>query len=199
MPTYYEKILEIARREGVLRTGDVVAEGIPRVALTRLERAGLLDRVGRGLYSLPDVDASEHHALAMASRRVPQGVVCLLSALQFHGMTTQQPFEVWLAIDRKSRRPRVDHPPLRIVRFSGAALTDGVTHHTIEGIDTPITDPARTVADCFRYRNKIGIDVAVEALRNYRGRRRGSLDVLIHAAQARRVATVMQPYLEALA
>jgi predicted transcriptional regulator of viral defense system len=199
MPTNAEKVLALARKRGILRTRDLVAKGIPRMTLSRLEEAGRLDRIGRGLYSLPDTDVSEHHALAAASRRVPQGVVCLLSALRFHDMTTQQPFEVWMAVDRKARHPAVDYPPLRIVRFAGAALTDGVHTHKIEGVPVRITDPARTVADCFRYRNKIGIDVAIEALRDYRRQRKGSLDALAQAAQVRRVAEVMRPYLEALA
>ena len=199
MPTNAEKVLALARKRGILRTRDLVAKGIPRVTLSRLEQVGRLVRIGRGLYSLPDTDFSEHHALAAASRRVPQGVVSLLSALQFHGMTTQQPFEVWMAIDRKARRPAADYPPLRIVRFAGAALTDGVQTHKIEGVPVRVTDPARTVADCFRYRNKIGIDVAIEALRDYRRQRMGSLDALAKAAQARRVAEVMRPYMEALA
>lgn len=199
MPTNAEKVLALARKRGILRTRDLAAKGIPRVTLTRLEQAGLLDRIGRGLYSLPDVDASEHHALVAATRRVPQGIVCLLSALRFHGMTTQQPFEVWMAIDRKARRPAVDYPPLRIVRFAGAALTDRIQSHRIEGVSVRVTDPARTVADCFRYRNKIGVDVAIEALRDYRRLRKGSMDALAKAARARRVAAIMRPYLEALA
>lgn len=198
MPTNAEKVLTLARKRGILRTRDVVAKGIPRVTLTRLEQAGCIDRIGRGLYSLPDTDVSEHHALAAASRRVPQGIVCLLSALRFHGMTAQQPFEVWMAVDQKARRPAVDYPPLRIVRFAGAAMTGGIQAHKVEGIPVLVTDPARTVADCFRYRNKIGIDVAIEALRDYRRLWKGSVDALAEAAQARRVAEVMRPYLEAL-
>ena len=199
MPTDAEKVLALARKRGILRTRDVIAKGIPRVTLTRLEQAGSLDRIGRGLYSLPGTDISEHHALAAASKRVPQGIVCLLSALRFHGMTTQQPFEVWMAVDQKARRPAVDYPPLRIVRFAGAAMTEGIQSHKIEGVPVRVTEPARTVADCFRYRNKIGIDVAIEALRDYRRLGKGSLDALAKTAQARRVAEVMRPYLEALA
>jgi len=199
MPTNAEKVLALARKRSILRTRDVVARGIPRVTLTRLERAGLLERIGRGLYSLPGTDATEHHTLAAAIRRVPRGIVCLLSALRFHGMTTQQPFEVWLAIDRKARRPAVDYPPLRIVRFAGAGLSGGIQTHQIEGVPVRVTSPARTVADCFRYRNKIGIDVAIEALRDYRRLRKGTLDALATAAQARCVAEVMRPYLEVLA
>jgi len=199
MATNAEKVLALARKRGILRARDLVAKGIPRVTLSRLERAGSLDRIGRGLYSLSDTDVSEHHALAAASRRVPQGVVCLLSALRFHGMTTQQPFEVWMAVDRKARRPASGHPPLRIVRFAVAALTEGVQTHRIDGVLVRVTNPARTVADCFRYRNKIGVDVAIEALRDYRRLRKGPVDALVRAAQVRRAAGIMRPYLEALA
>lgn len=199
MATNAEKVLALARKRGILRARDLVAKGIPRVTLSRLERAGRLDRIGRGLYSLSDTDVSEHHALAAASRRVPQGVVCLLSALRFHGMTTQQPFEVWMAVDRKARRPASGHPPLRIVRFAVAALTEGVQTHRIDGVLVRVTNPARTVADCFRYRNKIGVDVAIEALRDYRRLRKGPVDALVRAAQVRRAAGIMRPYLEALA
>jgi len=198
MPDHAEKVLALARKKGVFRTRDIVARGIPRVTLTRLVQSGRIDRVGRGLYSLPGADVSEHHALAAASKRVPQGVVCLLSALRFHGLTTQQPFEVWMAIEPKARRPVVDHPPLRIVRFARSAIVDGVVVHEVEGVRVRVTDPARTVADCFRYRNKIGIDVAVEALRDYRRQKKGSLDALVETARVRRVARVMRPYLEAL-
>jgi predicted transcriptional regulator of viral defense system len=198
MPKHADKVLAFARKKGVFRARDIVARGIPRVTLTRLVQAGRIDRVGRGLYSLPGADVSEHHALVAASQRVPQGIVCLLSALRFHGLTTQQPFEVWMAIEPKARRPVVDHPPLRIVRFARSALIDGVEVHEVEGVKVRVTDPARTVADCFCYRNKIGIDVAVEALRDYRRQKMGSLDALVQAARERRVAKVMRPYLEAL-
>jgi predicted transcriptional regulator of viral defense system len=166
--------------------------------LTRLERAGLIERVGRGLYSLPNADVSEHRAFAEACKRVPHGIVCLLSALRFHGLTTQAPFEVWLAIDRKARKPKVEYPRLRIVRFSGKALTHGVREHEIDSVAVRVTSPPRTVADCFRYRNKTGLDVAVEALRDYRRLRKGTMDDLWQAASVRRVKTVIRPYLEAI-
>jgi predicted transcriptional regulator of viral defense system len=167
MPTNAEKLLKLTEEKGLLRTRDLLSEGIPRVTLTRLLRTGLIERVARGLYSLPDADVSELHALAEACKRVPHGIVCLLSALRFHELTMLEPFDVWLAIDRKARKPRVEYPPLRIVRFSGEALANAVDEHNVEGVTVRITSPARTVADCFRYRNKIGIDVAVEALRDY--------------------------------
>jgi predicted transcriptional regulator of viral defense system len=190
-------VLALARKVGVLRPRDLRAHGIPRVVLTRLHRKERLKRVARGVYVLPEADLSEYHSLAEACKRVPHGVVCLLSALRFHGLTTQSPFEIWMAIDVKARKPRLETPPLRIVRFSGKALVYGVEDHQVEGVPVRVTSPAKTVADCFKYRNKIGLDVAVEALKDYR-RARKSLDDLWKAAEAVRVASVIRPYLEAL-
>jgi predicted transcriptional regulator of viral defense system len=185
-------------RRGVLRTRDLEAQGINRVALGRLVIDGTFERVGRGLYMPPDGKLTEHHTLVEASVRIPAGIVCLLSALRFHEITTQSPHEVWLAIGVKARKPKTDWPPLRIVRFSEAALAHGAETHMLEGIEVTITSPAKTVADCFKYRNKIGIDVALEALTEYR-RKRGSIDELMAAAAVDRVATVIRPYLEAIA
>lgn len=199
-----DRLLTLAHQTGVLRPRDLDEEQIPRYYLHRLWRRGLLERVGRGLYRVPDGEVSEHHSLVEASKVAAKGVVCLLSALQFHGLTTQNPFEVWLAIPEKARRPQTSALPLRIVRFSGLALTAGVEEHCLEGVVVKIYHPAKTVADCFKYRNKIGLDVAIEALRdalqsrNADGSRRCSVDELWHYAQICRVANVMKPYLEAL-
>jgi predicted transcriptional regulator of viral defense system len=168
------------------------------MAVQRLCERGVLRRLGRGIYGLADAELTEHHTLAEAARRVPAGVVCLLSALRFHELTTQNPFEVWLAIDVKAFKPKVDWPPLHIVRFSGAALTFGVEERGVEGVPVRVTSPAKTVADCFKYRNKLGVDVAVEALRAYRRERRGSVDELLRAAAVDRMAVILRPYLEAL-
>lgn len=195
--THAERTLEEVGRRGVLRPRDLDSLGIPRVTLTRLAQQGLVERASRGLYRLPDAEASEHRALAEVCKRVPHGVVCLLSALQFHGLTTQTPFEVWLAIDVKARKPHLDHPVLRVVRFSGEALRFGVEERDVEGVRVHVTSPAKTVTDCFKFRNKIGLDVALEALKDYR-RQRSSLDSLWKAARVCRVETVMRPYLEAL-
>ncbi len=194
-----QRILEIVERVGVLRPRDLNAYGIPREHLRRLYARGQLRRLGRGLYMLPDADLTEHHTLAEACKRVPHGVVCLLSALRFHELTTQAPFEVWLAIGEKAWRPRVTYPPLRIVRFSGAALAAGVEEHVVEGVSIKVYCPAKTVADCFKYRNKIGLDVALEALRDCRRQHKCTNDELWHYAQICRVANVMRPYLEATA
>ena len=194
-----QQILEMVQQAGVLRPRDLDAHGIPRIYLSRLCERGYLQRVGRGLYVLPHADVSEHHTLAEACKRVPHGVVCLLSALRFHGLTTQSPFEVWLAIANKAWRPHVDYPRLRFLRYSARALEAGVEEHAIEGVIVCIYNPAKTVVDCFKYRNKIGVDIAVQALRDCRRQRRCTNDELWHYAKICRVANVMRPYMEATA
>jgi predicted transcriptional regulator of viral defense system len=157
-----------------------------------------LVKLGRGLYGLAGSGLGESATLAAAARRVPAGVVCLLSALRFHNMTTENPSEIWLAIDRKARRPVVAGLPLRIVRFSRALLREGTESHLIDGVEVRVTSPARTVADCFKYRNKIGIEVALAALQSYVRERKGTTDNLWREAVRCRVANVMRPYLEAV-
>jgi predicted transcriptional regulator of viral defense system len=200
VPTNRSAALErrIPPDHGVFRARDASHWGISRPELQRLTQAGVLEHVGRGLYVPVRARVTEHHTLAEAAKRVQAGVVCLVSALSFHKMTTQSPHEVWLALDVKARKPTTDWPPLRIVRFSGDALAFGVEKHMIEGIQVSITSRAKTVADCFKYRNKIGIDVAVEALREYLKKRGRSMDELLRAAKVCRVTRVMTPYIEAL-
>ena len=191
-------VLELAQRQPLLRARDLGARGLPTVLLTRLVAAGKLDRVARGVYSLPGRAVSEHRSLAEVALRVPKGVVCLLSALRVHGIGTQAPFEVWMAIPPNTPTPRLGQPALRVIRMSGAALTEGVEPVEIDGVQVPVFNAAKTVADCFKYRNKIGLDVALEALRD--GWQRGKLpmDALWHYATINRVANVMRPYLESV-
>jgi predicted transcriptional regulator of viral defense system len=155
--------------------------------------------VDRGLYRLADAPISELGSLAEVSKRVPHAVVCLLSALQVHGMTTEAPHAVWVMIDRHARFPKVESPKLEVVRASGGAKTHSVETRTIEGVKVPLTTPAKTVADCFRFRRHVGLDVALAALRDYLKQRRGSIDALVEAARADRIYAFMRPYLEALA
>jgi predicted transcriptional regulator of viral defense system len=169
------------------------------VTLTRLVAAGKLERVARGVYSLPGRQLSEHRSLAEACLLVPQGVVCLLSALRVYDIGTQAPFEVWMAIPQNAPTPRVDQPALRIVRMSGAALTDGVQRQQIDGVNVPIFTAEKTVADCFKFRNKIGLDVALEALRDGWSRGHLSMEMLWRHAATDRVTNVMRPYLESVA
>ncbi len=198
MDTAANKLIDLVRNQGLIRPRDLAPLGIPRVSLTRAVRRGELERIGRGLYGLPGRPVSAHGSLAEVARRVPKGVVCLLSALRFHGLTTQAPFEVWLAIENKAIAPKLDYPPLRIVRFSGAALTEGVEEHVVDGVTVRVTGVAKTVADCFKYRNKIGLDVALEALREAWREKCMTSDDLWRYAKICRVANVMRPYLESL-
>ena len=198
MDSTAERLINLARSQGLIRPCDLAPLGIPRVSLARAVRRGQLERVGRGLYGLPGREVSIHGSLAEVARRVPKGVVCLLSALRFHGLTTLAPFEVWLAIENKSLAPKLDFPPLRIVRFSGAALTDGVEEHIVDRVTIRVTGVAKTVADCFKYRNKIGLEVALEALREAWHEKRITSDDLWRYAKICRVANVMRPYLDSL-
>jgi predicted transcriptional regulator of viral defense system len=193
-----DALLDLVREQGVVRSSDLKSRGIPREYLSRLHSEGVLERASRGVYYLPETELTEHHSLAEAAKIAPKGIVCLLSALKFHDLTTQSPFEVWVAIDPKAYRPTGDGVPLRVVRFSGPALTSGVEEHLIEGVPVRIYSPAKTVADCFKYRNKIGLDVALESLRDYRKRRHAGVDELWKYAKICRVANVMRPYMEAL-
>ena len=160
-------------------------------------KSGAIVRLARGLYMAADAEVTEHHSLAEVARLAPNAVVCLLSALRFHGLGTQLPSEVWLAVHVKAWRPRLTGIPVRIVRMSGPALTEGIEVHEVEGVPVRMTSAAKTVADCFKFRNKIGLDVVLEALREYRRQRR-SLDDLHRLARVCRVDRVMRPYLEAM-
>ena len=190
------RVLDLVQQAGILRPRDLDAHDIPREYLARLHRRGLVKRIGRGLYVLPDAEPDAYHSLAQVAKRVPNGVISLLSALRYHELTTQAPFEVWIAINVKARLPKHDGVPIRIVRFSGEALRAGIEEHIIEGVSVPIYSPAKTVADCFKYRNKIGLDVVIEALRDCRRQRKCGNDELWRYAQICRVANVMRPYLE---
>lgn len=183
---------------GPLRSRDLTQLGLSRSRLARLVAAGELKRVARGLYALPAYQLSENSALVTVARRTPDVLFCLLTALRLHELTTQAPFEVWIALSNKGRAPRLDDPPLRVVRFSEETLTQGVETRNIDGVKVRVTNAAKTVADCFKFRNKIGLDVALEALREVRREKRATNDELWRYAKLCRVATVMRPYLEAL-
>ncbi len=199
MRTVTEKAaLRIINAKGIIRPSDLEAQGVSRAILSELLRKGLVVREARGIYRTADHSITANHALAVVSKSVPAGVLCLLTALRFHELTTQSPAEVWVAVPIKARRPKLDYPRLRVARFSGAALTEGIERHKIEGVEVRVYGPAKTVADCFKYRNKIGVDVAVEALRDFGARYRGRATELAHFAKVCRVSRVMQPYLDAV-
>ncbi len=191
-------VIDVARRRGAIRARDLDKAGIPRTYLRRLTDEGVLERVSWGMYRLRDYPTTENATLVEVARRVPDGVICLLSALLFHEIGTQLPDRIWMAIDRKAWKPRIDEIPTRFVRFSGKALTEGVQRHRSEGVTLKVFSTAKTVADCFKYRNKIGLDVAIEALQDCRQRRKCSADDLWRFAEICRVQRVMRPYLEAI-
>jgi len=193
-----DRLLALARRRALILAADVTRAGIHSQVLTRLVRAGRLERVARGLYRVAGRAVTEHHGLVLAARAAPRGVVCLLSALSFHGIGTEVPFEVWLAIDRRARAPLLRQPPLRVVRFSGGALTEGIETHRIEGQSVRVYGVAKTLADLFKYRHKVGLAVALEALREAWRDRRFTMAALTRHARTCRVERVMRPYLESL-
>lgn len=196
--TIDRRVEALLRRTGTARSRELVAAGLSRSQLSRMVAAGRLVRIARGLYAMADFQPSEQAALVAVAKRAPQVVFCLLTALRFHELTTQAPFEVWIAIGNKDHAPRLDYPQLRTVRVSAAALADGVESHHVDGVRIRVTGVARTVADCFKFRSKIGLDVALEALRDARRTRKASADELWHHARLDRVANVMRPYLEAV-
>jgi len=201
MPTGRKSKIEILLQlagKGPVRARDLDAEGIPRAYLKRLCARGILERVDRGLYRLVDAPASELSSLAEVAKRVPHAVVCLLSALQVHGLTTESPHAVWIIIDTRARAPRLASPKLEIVRASGAARDHGIETRIIDGVKVRLTTPAKTVADCFRFRRHVGLEVALAALKDYLKTRKGSIDALVDAARADRIYGFMRPYLEAL-
>jgi predicted transcriptional regulator of viral defense system len=192
------RLRRLAQRRSSFSRSEVAESGIHTNTLSRLVRAGEIERVSRGRYRLPDAPVTEHHGLALVAAAVPKSVVCLISALSFHQIGTQLPHQVWIAVDRRARGPSLEHPPLRVLRFSGTALTEGIETHRIEGIAVRVYSPAKTIADLFKYRNKIGLDVALEALREGWRERRFTIDEVHRYARICRVERVMTPYLELL-
>ena len=190
--------LNLFGQGGLVRMPDLRDAGVGPETVARLVREGTVIRVARGLYELAGTIPDPRRSLAEASALVPKGVICLTSALQFHELTLQMPSAVWMAIDRTGWKPQVDYPSIRIVRFSGQALTGGVKRHLIEGIEVPIFEPAKSIVDCFRYRNKIGLDIALEGLREGLRSGRVTPDQLWEFSQTARVWSVMRPYVEAM-
>jgi len=193
-----DQALRLLETKGMLRLKDFIAEGIGPETLARLIREKRVLRPAPGLYQLPDAPIDAAHMLLEAAVLVPKGIICLISALQFHTLTLQVPSAVWMAIERTAWKPTISYPPVRFVRFSGWAMTEGVERHPIRSHNILVTDPARTIVDCFRYRNKIGIDVAMEGLREGIRHRKCTPDQLWHYAEKARIWTVMRPYVEAV-
>ena len=196
--TQTQRVLTLASQRGMLRASHLEELGIARVVLSRLTASGQLERVGRGVYSLPDRQGSEHESLVTIAVKVPQAVFCLLTALQLHELTTQLPRQVWIAMPQGSHAPKMDYPPVKMVQFSGEAYAAGVEVVQVDQVALRVYGAAKTVADCFKHRNKIGLDVAIEALKDALTQRKATADDLWRFAKICRVANVMRPYLEAL-
>ena len=190
----FEKIGE----GGIFRTSDLEALGISRSTVQRMVERGEVEQITRGLYRFVDGELTEHYGLVAVQKKIPEGIICLLSALLFHDIGTQLPRQVWVAIDPKARKPKPSGIPIRVVRFSGANATYGIETHKLMGVPVRMTSIPRTVVDCFRYRNKVGMDVALEALQDVIVRRMTTRDVILRTAEACRAKTVIRPYLEAM-
>lgn len=193
-----ETVLELVRSRRMVRPRDLEEAGISPTHLQRLYEQGLIERSSRGVYLPLDAPLEAHQTLAEVALRVPSGIVCLLSALQFHQFTTQSPHEVWLALPPRTHRPRLDSVSLRLFQMSGPLLTEGIETHEIGSVVVRITNPARTVADCFKFRNKVGLDIALEALTDGWRRRKFTMDALWAYGKLCHVSNVMRPYLETL-
>jgi predicted transcriptional regulator of viral defense system len=193
-----EKTIRYVRQHGLVRPRDIEKIGIPREYLLRLHRQGKLERVGRGIYTLADSPVTERHSYAQVAKQVPEGVLCLLSALAFHSLTTQNPASVWIALGQGARTPSLASPSLRVIRMSGSSLTEGVEQHRVESVPVQVFSVAKTVADCFKFRNKIGLDVAIEALKESVHQRKTNTDEIYRYSKLCRVSKVILPYMESL-
>ncbi len=196
--TQAQRALDLACAKGILRPCDLEAIGIPRVVLTRLTASGQLDKIGRGLYRLPTAKISEHVDLETIGTKIPQAVFCLFTALRFHELTTQMPHQTWIAMPRGSHSPKIDYPPIKMVQYSGDAYGEGIEVHQRDQVQIRVYSAAKTIADCFKHRNKIGLDVALEALQEGWRYKRVDMNELWHFAKICRVANVMRPYMEAI-
>ncbi len=195
----FKKARNIFRRHGgVLRMSEALYAGIHRRMLYSMLEAGVIEQLSRGLYRLTDLPPLGNPDLVSVARKVPNGVISLISALAYHEITTQVPHEVYVALERGTEAPRLNHPPLRVFWFSGESFTVGIEKHKIDGVPIRIYSPEKTIADCFKYRNKIGLDITIEALKLYRERKRFKRDDLVKFSQVCRVGKIMRPYLEAL-
>ena len=196
--TQTQRVLDLASQRGLLRASHLQELGIARVVLSRLTASGQLERVGRGVYRLPERQGAEHESLATIAVKVPQAVFCLLTALQIHELTTQLPRQVWIAMPQGSHVPKMDYPPVKMVQFSGEAYAQGIEAVRADQVELRVYGVAKTIADCFKHRNKVGLDVAIEALREALAANKTNANDLWRFAKICRVANVMRPYLEAL-
>lgn len=194
----FERTMQYVRQHGIVRPRDIEAIGIPREYLLRLHGQGKLNRTGRGIYSLPGAAVTERHTYAEVAKRVPDAVLCLLSALAFHEITTQSPASVWIALGKGARKPAIVSPSLRVVRLTEPSLSEGIERQSVEGVTVRVYSAAKTVADCFKFRNKIGLDIAIEALKDCLRLKKATVNEIYRYAKICRVSNVIRPYMEAL-
>lgn len=197
--THTQRILDLTKQKGLLRASDLDAIDAPRIVLTRLTAAGLQNKVGHGLYRLPSHQGSEHEGLAAVAAKAPQAVFCLLTALQFHELTTQLPRQIWIAMPRGSHTPQIGYPPIKMVQMTDEVYSEGIETVERDGVKLRVYGVAKTIADCFKHRNKIGLDVALEALKDARADNKATADDIWRYAKICRVTNVIRPYLEAIA
>lgn len=199
MKTKAEKLVDVLQKKGVLKTKEILEFGISKEYLRELTNKGLIERISRGYYMLPDYEYSAMQSLAEVSKQVPKGVICLLSALRFHDFTTANPFDVWIAVERGAWKPKINGSvKIRYMRFSQEAFTSGIQVKMVDQQKIRVYNPAKTVADCFKYRNKVGMDVALEALREGWRQKKYTMDELWKYAKICRVSNVIKPYMESL-
>lgn len=195
----YDKAIETFRNHsGLLRTQQAIDEGITPRTLYQMHETGAIVRESRGLYRLADTEPGAYFDLVQVALRIPKGVICLISALSFHGLTTQIPQHVYIALPINSEKPRIEHPPIRIFWLSQKSYSASIEEHELDGILVRIYGIEKTIADCFKFRNKIGLDVVLEALRDYVEHKRLDIDALLFFANLNRVENVVRPYLEML-
>ena len=194
----FERTMQYVRQHGIVRPREIEAIGIPREYLLRLHGQGKLNRIGRGIYSLPGAAVTERHTYAEVAKRVPDAVLCLLSALAFHEITTQSPASVWIALGKGARKPAIVSPSLRVVRLTEPSLSEGIERQSVEGVTVRVYSAAKTVADCFKFRNKIGLDIAIEALKDCLRQKKATVNEIYRYAKICRVSNVIRPYMEAL-
>lgn len=196
--TIQEKTMQYVRQNRIVRPRDIESIGIPREYLLRLQRQGRIVRSGRGIYTLPDAAITERHTYAEVAKRVPEAVLCLLSALAFHQITTQNPASIWIALSKGARKPAITLPSIKVIRLTEPSFIAGIEEHQVEGITVRVYSAAKTVADCFKFRNKIGIDVAIEALKDSLRQKKATVNDIYRYAKICRVSKVIRPYMEAL-
>lgn len=198
MRTKAERVDAFTRQHTLVRPKDLKALSVSHSHLWHLTKSGKIERIGRGLYRAKDTAVSEYETLLEVSKKVPLGVLCLSSALRYHELTTENPFEIWIAIERGAWTPKMDYPPIRVVHYSKATFKFGIQIHSVAGGKLRVYSPAKTVADCFKFRSKIGMETAIQALRSCFREKKASIDDLWSAAKVCRVANVMRPYMESL-